>query len=370
MWNAGGQWDMRRSHAVFGGGKGGGGGGSGFTTPTPTVLTDPVSGASFIQNYDAYGQPTGNSAQDALNAEIASRQGNEKATSDAATQATKDKAAADEQTFQTRLGTANTTGRTQVENYFRNQGLDPSRYGNDINPALTAAYNSVGDLDPNPSAAFPGTLGASILNDITSGSRTRAGNQLSSLFAPTYADTSLGYSNMDPYVSQILTSQFDPLSSQLDVAHKRGTLRDSGYNAALDAMKTSRTAAESQIRNTGQGILDKDRSSVNDYISNAKTNVGNMTQGQLESFDPSTYSSGASDLVGRELGTLGGDITSAIGNTKFADLQTLLNAGGSAQGVGDPSAINPNSAATGGGGALPTVQDPNVRRGLGTTGAF
>jgi hypothetical protein len=85
MFTPGGQID-RVNRAVFGGGKGGGGGQS-YTPPAPTVLTDPVSGKSFVQNNDPYSanyNPLAPSASDQLNASIAEREAGEKAKSDQA----------------------------------------------------------------------------------------------------------------------------------------------------------------------------------------------------------------------------------------------------------------------------------------------
>lgn len=357
-----------------GGGKGGGGG-SAPQVLSPIVLTDPVNGKTFVQQPggtydDATGKVTYTNAQDELNAEIAERQAGEKSTSQAAVaQAAADKVAA-KSTFDTRLQSAYDTGLGNTINYFTQQGLDPNKYmQSDIIPALNTARQSVPDEDPNPMAAFSPTLGQSILNNISTGARTRADNSLTSLLPSTYADTAINYSNIDPFVGDILSSQFDPLSSQLQNASKRGTLNEFGYKAALDALSGDKTAAESQVRSIGSGIVDKDRQALNDYISRAHTTVGNMNPGALENFDPNTYVSGARDLANRQVGTLGGDIRSSLGNTKFADLQTLLNQGGSVQGANSGGPTTP-----GGVGDAPidptAAQNQNEKRGLGTVGAF
>ena len=359
MWSHSGHIDRLTFAGLRGGGKGGG---SSQSYPTPTILTDPVNGKSFVSYTNEWGT---NNAQDQLNAEIASRQADEKAASDAATAAASAKSASDEATFQTNKTNAYNTGQAAIDNYFRQQGVDPTKYEDtDIHPALSAALQGITDLDPNPMAAFPSTLGQTILNNITSGSRTRASNALTTALPTTYGQTNLQYSAIDPYVESTIASQFDPLTAQLKNAFQRGTLTQGGYDAALDALSSDRTSATSQVRNIGQGIIDKDRQSLSDYISGAQTNVGNMTQGALDAFDPSTYISGASDMVNRSLSSLGGDITTGVGSTKFADLNTLLNLGGSVQGA--------NSGATSDSGdqTLPVPQDPNVKRGLGSQGAF
>ena len=161
-----------------------------------------------------------------------------------------------------------------------------------------------------------------------------------------------------------MSSQFDPLSAQLINAQKRGTLTDTGYNAALAALNQKRAAATSQVIRLGQTILGTDRSGINDIITGAKNTAAGLNLGQT--FDPSSYDTQAKTLAGTDLSNFGGALTNAVGGTQYATLSDLLNAGGSVQGANNPSAINPTGtlAAT-----SPFAPDPNVlanqKRGLG-----
>ena len=375
MFTASGQPDL---HVVMrgGGGKGGGGGGSGGSLiPPPASYVDPVNGMVFTDSGSNYGgdgsvTPLGLSGAQQLNAEIQQRQAGEKATSDANTAAANATAAQTEQTFQDTKNSAYQNAVNAIGRQFQLQGVDPSQYWeSDIKPALDTQMNTIQDLAPNPASAFSPTMGTDILNNLTSGARTAATSTLNSQFDPNYANSLIPDSTLDPAVSSIVSSQFDPLSSQLVNAQKRGTLTDTGYNAALAALNQKRAAATSQVNTLGQTILGTDRSGINDIITGAKNTAAGLNVGQ--SFDPSTYDTQAKTLAGTDLSNFSGALTNAVGGTQYATLSDLLNAGGAVQGASNPSAINPTGSL---GATSPFAPDPtvlsNTQRGLGNQGAF
>jgi hypothetical protein len=369
MFTPGGQIDLLSFAGLRGGGKGGGGGGGGYAPPAPIIYTDPVTGKSFTQAVDPNtGQPTGPSAQDALNQEISDRQASDKATSDAAAAKKAADDAAALATFQGNRDTAYNDARNAVLRQFTQQGIDPNQYlASDIDPALQRQLHSIKDLDPNPSAAFSPDLGTTIINSLTSSKRTGASNQLNTLFSPTYSNTAVPDSLTGQYSGTLLDEQFNPLSAQLQNAQKRGTLTDAGYNAALAALTQKRSAAQSTINDLGTGIISKDRGAIDDYISKARSNANALNLSS--NFDPNVYASGAKNLADTDISNFGGALRSAVSGTQFASLSDLINAGGAVQGATNPNAANPlgtpalNAAAV-------ADQDPNKKRGLGSTGSF
>ena len=379
MFNEAGQPSHTR--IARGGGKGGGGGGAApVAPPLPRVYTDPVNGMTFTDdptagggsyNYGGgyYGMvPTDTNAKTGsqkLNEEIAARQAGEKSTSDAAAAQKTADAATAETTYQGNRQTAYNDAADAIVNQFRKQGLDPTQYWeSDIHPALMRQFNSVQDLSPDPGAAFTPDLGSTILNNITSGGRTTATSALDKAFSPTYAQTALPDTLTGDYVSKLVNQQFDPLSAQLTNAQKRGTLQPAGYQAALDALNTKKAAATSTVTDLGKNILATDRSQLNDYISGARTSANALTPGQT--FDPNAYITGAQGKVSDFTKGFGGALTSAVGDTQYANLSDLINAGGAVQGASNPTAANPLPGA----GYVPPVDDSQTKRGLGSTGAF
>jgi hypothetical protein len=378
MFTPGGQLDLF-NRAVFGGK---GGGGTSYTAPAAvpdTVLTDPVSGKSFTHvndttspNYDA----SAPSASSQLNDEITSRKADEQAASD---KTAADKVTSDnykEAVFKANKDTAYSDALQKVMRSFQQQGVDnPSQYEADIMPELKSRYNAIQDLDPNPSAAFESNLGDTIVGNVLSGKRTQASNALNSVFKPTYAQDALPDSLTGQYKNTILDEQFNPLQAQLENAQKRGTLGGAGYAAAEDRLKQKRAAANTNLDTLGANILSTDRTGIKDYISGARDDVSKLSL--ADSFDPNSYSSAAKGKVDTYTSGFGGALRDAVGDTKFADITDLLNAGGAVQGSQNPSATNPTgtpTTAVGGGPLSPAfVSDDELSkrgRGLGNTGAF
>jgi hypothetical protein len=361
-----------------GGGKGGGG------ASVQPQFVDPVNGKSFSggpmggsvnYNGNVYG-----SASEALNAEIADRQAQEKTASDTATATATDKAAKDEADFQSRAATAKSQATDSIQNYFTTNGVDPSQYAKQIGDTINTASGNIADLDPTPQGKYAPTLGSDLFNQLTAGKQSTNLAAYNKVFDPSYSLTAMPGTMVDPSVSSVVNSQFDPLTGQLSNAQKRGTLNDQGYAAALQALNTAKTGATASVNKLATGVLNSDRSGINDYINTGRSAAGSAPLNTAFSTDP--YVAGAQDLVGRDTASFGGDVQNAVGATKFSDLTTLLNAGGSVQGAFDPTAANPNGAvgpngvAVGGAdgdlsaSAIAQQALANDKRGLGTTGAF
>ena len=365
MFTPGGQIDQLSFAGLRGGGKGRGGGAPTYTPPAPIVLTDPVTGRAYTQAVDMYGTPQGTSAQDQLNAGIAEREAAAtKASTDAANKVTQDKADT-LATFNKSKSTAYDNALTDVKHQFQLAGVDVTPYlDTEVIPNLQRRLSTIKDLDPNPTAAFGTDLGKSIINDITGSKRTTYGDQLNKVFSPSYAETNIGDNLTDQYSGTLLSEQFDPLRAQLLNASKRGTLNDVGYNAALNRLGQKQSTGASTIADLGRTIIGKDRGEVNDYISNARKDANAATLSTA--FDPNTYAMGAKNLVDTDVANFGGALRNAVGGTKFADYSELLNAGGAVQGATNqgPAALN-NTL-----GQTIVADDPNLKRGLGNTGAF
>jgi len=235
---------------------------------------------------------------------------------------------------------------------------------------LQRRSNSTPDMDPNPASVYPSTLGDSLVADALSGKRTQTANTFNSIFKPNYSNEALPDSLTGQYTNTILDEQFTPLMAQLTNAQKRGTLTPTGYNAALDTLNQKRSAGASTIQNLGQGILASDRKALDDYISGARSDVNNMSLGA--NIDPYAYGAGAQGKIDVDKGSFGGALRNAVGETKFADITDLLNAGGAVQGSTNPSAANP--IGTQAGNLSPSfVSEEELakrKRGLGSTGAF
>jgi hypothetical protein len=169
------------------------------------------------------------------------------------------------------------------------------------------------------------------------------------------------------YSDTLLNEQFNPLQTQLESTRKRGTLTDRGYDAALATLAQKRSAAQSTIGDLGSGIIAKDRGAIDDYISKARSDANALNLSST--FDPNAYKTGAENLASTDISNFGGALRSAVGGTQFANLSDLINAGGAVQGATNPNAANPLGTPALSGAAA-ADQDPNKKRGLGSSGAF
>lgn len=349
-------------------------GGSKSTT-TAATYTDPVNGQTFDSSA-------------ALNAEIQKRERDAHDKTELATDNGRGYQLTNQSNFDQDLINAQTTAARNAKQYFIDQGYDPSLFDTQLRSAVDAASGTINNPyigagtdtttlqrnTPAINSAFSPNLGAQILSSANSGYQSQAANKIAQAFAPTYSRDQISDSWLSPAVDSVLTSQFDPLSSQLTNAQKRGTLNDTGYAAALKALSNDKTTATSTVNRLGQGVLSSDRSSLDDYITGAKNDASKVDARTYGSFNPDSYVSGANNLVDNYKTNFGGDLSNAVGNTSFSDITKLLNAGGVVQGATDPTATNPVGIGDKGAGVsdayIAQQALANTQRGLGSTGDF
>jgi len=310
------------------------------------------------------GTPRKTAAQ-LYNEHVAERRTGEAATSTAkATEAANTKTT-DHNKWLESLNTGQNNALTNIQQTFRDAGLDPNQYMDTyINPALATARGSIMDDSPNPASAFTKTLGSDILNSVTNASRTKNETAFNNVFGPNYTNTLLPDTGLGTFTNTILDEQFNPVKGQLENAYKRGTLDPIGYQGALTKFNEARTGAEGTVTGLARSILNEDRGYINDIIGGGRTTLAGLKPNQA--FDPATYDTQARERAAAETGTFGGELRTKVGDSKFITLSDLINAGGAAQGP-----IN-TAPLVGAGGPIPSLydEDKNKARGLGSTGAF
>jgi len=332
---------------------------SGGSPPPQPTFIDPVTGRAFW-------------SPEQLNVAITEREVAERAKT-AETKATADaKLASDKSTYDTRLSGAVDRSRAEANKYFTDYGADPTKYHGDIERELARITGTVPDLSPNPGGFFANNVGASVFNEQTTAGRARARDQYTSQFDSGAIDRALNTSLLDPVRSSLLSEQFDPLSAQLGTAHKRGTLNDTGYASALAALQGSRNKASAEIDNAGRSVLGSGQKSLQDLIGTMGGEVNRWNLPKLEQINFLPQQERFNSEANRLSSGFGGQVSSALGDVKFADLNTLLNAGGVGQGaIGAPRANQPGAM----GGNLESLLTQQVAaksppRGLGNSGVF
>jgi len=333
--------------------------GGGPKAPAPSAqYTDPVTGKAFWTS-------------DLLNQAINEREQAEAAKSAQLKAEQEARKITERNTFAQQRDTATKLARDNASQYFSQYGADPTKYQSDIERAIQTSLANIPDLSPNPAGFFAPTLGSDLFTQLTTAGRERARQKFSNTFDSSAVDRALGNELIDPVRNNILAEQFDPLSVQLGTARKRGTLNDTGYNAALTALTGAKGKASAEIDNAGRSVLGSGQKSLRELLGSFSSDVNSMSLPQLENVDFTDEQMRFNNEASRLAGGFGSQVQSAIGDTKFADLNTLLNAGGAVQG-----AINSPVRPGGGGGSAiedllaQQISSTNKARGLGNTGVF
>lgn len=334
----------------------------GGPAPIKPLYTDPVNGKTFTDE---------SGGVDALNAEIDKRISDAKIdTANTAQDKIRTDASA-ETDFLGNKALAKTNATKNINDYFSNQGVDPTAYADQIGQSINTSALNIADRDPAPSSKFSPTAGSDLFNSIQTGKQSQALAAYNKEFDPSYALSHLPSSMTAGSIADAVNSQFDPLNVQLTNAQKRGTLTDGGYKAALDEFNNSKSKATATVTGLANNVIKGDQGDLSTYLDTGRTSAGHVPLGSTFTNDP--YRAGAADLISKDTANLSGDVKNAVGATKFSDLTTLLNAGGAAQGASDPTAGNPNGL-PGGGSLSPEALASQVLakqpRGLGTQGQF
>jgi hypothetical protein len=211
-------------------------------------------------------------------------------------------------------------------------------------------------------------MGTDLINELQAAGQTKNLGVFNSMFDPNYSNRVFTEDIIDPSISTALSTQFDPITKQLENARVRGQLNETGYEGAQKEYGNRYSAAKGSVQSIARDILNADRGELDTYLGSGRAAAGSTPLGT--NFDVSQYQTGADNIVNRNRESFGNELSSALGDTKYVDLQDLMNAGGAAQGPYDPMA----------GGGVPGGVDPaviaaeanrkNKGRGLGTQGVY
>jgi hypothetical protein len=271
--------------------------------------------------------------------------------------------AEDRAQWQTDLGAGRSRAQTAIGQQFERAGLSADDYMDRITAALDLAQSG---MTYGQSPTFGTGLGEQILGDIRS-SQIKDYQRAINEYAPEgFTQNAFASTADDAIINAILGEQFGTASDAILRARDRGTLNDAGFKYAMDNLNTQKQAAMARLQDTGGGILEGYRGSLDDIVKNARTGAGSWDFG--DTFDPNVYRTQLETKQG-ELGSrLEGDIRNAIGGEQFFNTADLIQKGGVGQG-----ATNTGLGGQSGGLLAAITQrktDEEQQRGLGTQGSF
>lgn len=265
--------------------------------------------------------------------------------------------------WQTDLGANRARTEAAVRRRFETTGLNPLDYEDRIRDALDLAQSG---MTFGSTPTFSTGLGDDLLGDIRQ-SQVRDYQRAINEWAPEGFSTNAFASTADDaIINAILGEQFGAASDSILRARDRGTLNDAGFKYAMDNLNTQKQAAMARLQDTGGGILEGYRGSLDDIIKNARTGAGSWDFG--DTFDPNFYRTQVETKQGELGGRLEGDIRNAIGGEQFFNTTDLIQKGGIGQG-----AQNTGLGSQSGGLMAAITQRKNEeeqKRGLGTQGSF
>lgn len=274
--------------------------------------------------------PPDNSAQiESMREADAERQRQEQAAADAANKA---------QLAQLRSN-AGTAARGSAQDYFTQQGLDPSQYSTDIDSKINSILAGIAPDDPNPGSYFT-NIGPTVFDAATTGYRTKEGNLLNNLFPTNFDTQRVPLTLDDPYLSGIQAEQYKSADDLIQNMLSRGVITPTGYNAAKQNLDTQTPGVMAQLNEIGTGTLNSEQQALRDIANNARTAASTINLGQ--NFDPQSYGTQAdqqfTDFLNNLSTTLRGKLPGSLYNT--GGLAAIAGAGQGAQNLPfDPAAL-------------------------------
>lgn len=256
---------------------------------------------------------------------------------------------------------------------IRGMGLDWDYGSNLIKQAhdrLANTYQTSGLGANDYSQVFdPNALLDSVLGNERTAKRGQYSVAARTAFGGIDPNTDFADTADDPFISDIVGTQYNDAKGALDRAKARGALTDVGYNSGLTQLGQSKSAADNTAQTLGGAILTRNRNTLSGIKGNAETKAGAWDFGQ--SFDPNTFLNEYTSKKGALASGLGGEINTALQGQNFFDIGSILTKAGYAQGAQNTPALT-EGFTTPAGAAIAAERDKlnKAGRGLGGTGVF
>lgn len=242
--------------------------------------------------------------------------------------------------FDAKLNSAFGTGRTGINRFFTQQGLDPKKYGGSINESLINAKGSVPNLDANPNSYFQ-NLGQQIYDAEQAGERGRDLRGIDSFAPAGFAKKRIGDTADDDIINAILGEQSQGGEEYIANLLKRGVVTSGGADAARKNLASQRPTAQSRLSTIGTGELERGRGGAENLVNEGRTTASNQRLG--DNFNPFEISGDLTSYFGDFFKNLDTNIRGKAPTDLFST-SGLANIAGAAQGAGN-TAFNPNAVA-------------------------
>lgn len=226
-----------------------------------------------------------------------------------------------------------------VNQFFTQQGVDPTQFTGDINSFLDNILSGVNPTDENPALAFK-DAGQSVFNQLETGQRTKANTGLDRIFAPSFETKRIPFTLDDPFLDSIEAEQRASADSIIKNMLDRGVITQSGFGAAQADLDKQSAGVKAQLNELGTTTIAGGQQKLKDVANQARQDASLLHLGQQ--FDPFSYSSDADQVFNDFINNLGTSIRSKVTGNLF-NTTGLAALAGAAQGAGN-TAFNPAAA--------------------------
>jgi hypothetical protein len=248
-------------------------------------------------------------------------------------------------------GSSATAGRASAQDFFAQQGLDPSEYQSSIDARIASTLAGISPTDPNPGASFSG-IGQQIYDADTAAAQAKAGRGIDALFSPNYGASKAPFSIMDPYVAGIDATQRSAADAIIQNMLSRGVITPAGQTSAEAELTRQDPGVLATIRSAGTGLVSSEQQALDDIANKGRTSAQTLKLGTR--FDPNTFGTQADQNFSDFMRDFNTSLQGKIGSANLFNTQGLAAIAGAGQGAQnlpfDPTAqagvIDPNAQAT------------------------
>lgn len=234
----------------------------------------------------------------------------------------------------------------QTQDFFKQQGLDPSQYSGDINSQIQRILTGINPADTNPGSSFLNS-DQTIYNNLTKNYQNKSQAAVDQLYSPNFETTKLPTSIDQPYVDNIYADQRGQADNIIQNMLKRGVLTNAGAAGASSDLDRQAPGVKTQLQQLADSVIAGGQSKLKGIANTAQTSAGTLKLGQQ--FDPSSYSKQTDDAFNNFIGNLSNSIKAKVPGNLF-QTNGLAAIGGASQGAGntayDPTAASGSIAAT------------------------
>lgn len=246
----------------------------------------------------------------------------------AQSQADRDKAEAATRASTLRTNATN-SARTDATNYFRDRGLDPTRYSGAIDDRINQVLSSTAEDDPNV-GSYLSHLGDTVFSGQQDAQRARAGRDVNAMFAPNFESSRIADTADDPILADINTSQRGTADNYIANLLRRHVINDTGATGARANLDRQGSRVRTQLNDLGRGTIAAGRQSLTDIANRARSDAMNSPLGTT--FDASGYGNEATQSANDFTTNIGDAIRARVPGNLY-DTSGLAAAAGTSQGA-------------------------------------